>query len=116
MLLEEWCVVLLSAHTTIKPARLHLYQSNSHFGENVNVWYDKLVWQATIRTACQYRKDKVFYMCDKDIEKENDIEGKEEWVTGPEGQIRPANEIDAGIMAARIAVGDIEEQYEETPE
>ena len=55
-------------------------------------------------------------MCEKHDEKLTDIEGKEEWVTGPEGQKRPANEIDAGIMAARIAVGDIPEEYEETPE
>ena len=31
--------------------------------------------------------------------------------TGPKGEKRPRNPIDAGIMAARIAVGDIPEDY-----
>ena len=35
--------------------------------------------------------------------------------TGPKGEKRPANPIEAGIMVARIAVGDIEEEYEEQP-
>ncbi len=34
---------------------------------------------------------------------------------GPKGEKRPANPIEAGIMAARIAVGDIEEEYVEQP-
>ena len=34
---------------------------------------------------------------------------------GPRGQKRPANPIEAGIMVARIAVGDIEEEYAEQP-
>ncbi len=34
---------------------------------------------------------------------------------GPKGERRPANPIEAGIMVARIAVGDIEEEYEEQP-
>ena len=56
-------------------------------------------------------------MCEnKTNENEQDIEGEEERVIGPEGQVRPANEMDAGIMAARIAVGDIPEEYEETSE
>ena len=32
---------------------------------------------------------------------------------GPDGERRPSNPIEAGIMAARIAVGDIPEEYEE---
>ena len=35
--------------------------------------------------------------------------------TGPKGERRPANPIEAGIMAARIAVGDIEEEYADKP-
>ena len=35
--------------------------------------------------------------------------------TGPKGEKRPANPIEAGIMVARIAVGDIEEEYAEQP-
>ena len=34
---------------------------------------------------------------------------------GPKGEKRPANPIEAGIMVARIAVGDIEEEYAEHP-
>ena len=34
---------------------------------------------------------------------------------GPNGERRPANPIEAGIMAARVAVGDIEEEYVEQP-
>ena len=34
---------------------------------------------------------------------------------GPKGEKRPANPIEAGIMAARIAVGDIDEEYVEKP-
>ena len=34
---------------------------------------------------------------------------------GPKGEKRPANPIEAGIMVARIAVGDIEEEYVEQP-
>ena len=34
---------------------------------------------------------------------------------GPKGERRPVNPIEAGIMVARIAVGDIEEEYEEQP-
>ena len=36
--------------------------------------------------------------------------------TGPNGERRPANSIEAAIMVARIAVGDIEEDYGEKPE
>lgn len=36
--------------------------------------------------------------------------------TGPRGEKRPANPIKAGIMVARIAVGDIDEEYVEQPE
>ena len=32
---------------------------------------------------------------------------------GPNGQRRPSNPIEAGIMAARIATGDIPEEYAE---
>ena len=32
---------------------------------------------------------------------------------GPNGERRPSNPIEAGIMAARVAVGDIEEEYVE---
>ncbi len=32
---------------------------------------------------------------------------------GPKGEKRPANPIEAGIMAARVAVGDIDEEYVE---
>lgn len=35
---------------------------------------------------------------------------------GPKGEKRPANPIEAGIMAARVAVGDIDEEYVEKPE
>ncbi len=35
--------------------------------------------------------------------------------TGPKGEKRPANPIEAGIMVARIAVGDIEEECTEQP-
>ena len=35
---------------------------------------------------------------------------------GPNGEKRPANPIEAGIMAARVAVGDIDEEYVEKPE
>ena len=35
--------------------------------------------------------------------------------TGPKGEKRPANSIEAGIMAARVAVGDIDEEYVEKP-
>ncbi len=34
---------------------------------------------------------------------------------GPKGEKRPANPIEAGIMVARIAVGDIAEEYAEPP-
>lgn len=34
---------------------------------------------------------------------------------GPNGEKRPSDPFAAGIMAARIAVGDIEEEYEEQP-
>ena len=34
---------------------------------------------------------------------------------GPRGEKRPANPIEAGIMVARIVVGDIEEEYAEQP-
>lgn len=34
---------------------------------------------------------------------------------GPKGEKRPSNPIEAGIMVARIAVGDIEEEYAEQP-
>jgi len=34
---------------------------------------------------------------------------------GPKGEKRPSDPFAAGIMAARIAVGDIEEEYEEKP-
>ena len=34
---------------------------------------------------------------------------------GPKGEKRPANPIEAGVMVARIAVGDIEEEYAEQP-
>ena len=34
---------------------------------------------------------------------------------GPNGEKRPANPIEAGIMVARIAVGDIEEERVEKP-
>ena len=34
---------------------------------------------------------------------------------GPKGERRPANPIEAGIMVARIAVGDIEEDCVEQP-
>lgn len=34
---------------------------------------------------------------------------------GPKGERRPANPIEAGIMVARIATGDLEEEYEEQP-
>ena len=32
---------------------------------------------------------------------------------GPNGEKRPSNPIEAGIMVARIATGDIEEEYAE---
>ncbi len=32
---------------------------------------------------------------------------------GPKGERRPSNPIESGIMVARIAVGDIDEQYAE---
>ena len=32
---------------------------------------------------------------------------------GPKGEKRPVNPIEAGIQVARIAVGDLEEEYEE---
>lgn len=32
---------------------------------------------------------------------------------GPNGEKRPSNPIEAGIMVARIAVGDLEEEYVE---
>ena len=32
---------------------------------------------------------------------------------GPNGERRPSNPIEAGIMAARVAVGDIEEEFVE---
>ncbi len=35
--------------------------------------------------------------------------------TGPNGERRPANTIEAAIQVARIAVGDIEEDYGEKP-
>ena len=35
---------------------------------------------------------------------------------GPKGEKRPANPIEAGIMSARVAVGDIDEEYVEKPE
>ena len=35
---------------------------------------------------------------------------------GPKGEKRPSNPIEAGIMVARIATGDIEEEYVEVPE
>lgn len=35
--------------------------------------------------------------------------------TGPKGEKRPSNPIESGIMVARIATGDIEEEYVETP-
>ena len=35
--------------------------------------------------------------------------------TGPRGEKRPVNPIEAGIMTARVAVGDIDEQYVEPP-
>ena len=34
---------------------------------------------------------------------------------GPKGEKRPTNPIEAGIMAARVAVGDIDERYVEHP-
>ena len=34
---------------------------------------------------------------------------------GPNGQKRPSDPFAAGIMAARVLVGDIEEEYEEQP-
>ena len=34
---------------------------------------------------------------------------------GPKGERRPTNPIEAGIMVARIAVGDIDEEYVEQP-
>lgn len=34
---------------------------------------------------------------------------------GPNGEKRPSDPFAAGIMAARIAVGDIEEEYEDQP-
>ncbi len=34
---------------------------------------------------------------------------------GPNGEKRPANPIEAGIMVARIAVGDIDEECVEQP-
>ena len=34
---------------------------------------------------------------------------------GPNGEKRPSDPFAAGIMAARIAVGDVEEDYEEQP-
>ena len=36
--------------------------------------------------------------------------------TGPKGEKRQANPIEAGIMVARIAVGDIDEEYVDQPE
>ena len=36
--------------------------------------------------------------------------------TGPKGERRPANAIESGIMVARIAVGDVDEEYVEKPE
>ena len=36
--------------------------------------------------------------------------------TGPNGERRPANTIEAAIQVARIAVGDIEEDYGKKPE
>jgi hypothetical protein len=35
---------------------------------------------------------------------------------GPKGEKRPTNPIGAGIMAARVAVGDIDEEYVEKPQ
>ena len=32
---------------------------------------------------------------------------------GPNGERRPSNPIEAGVMAARVAAGDIEEKYVE---
>ena len=34
---------------------------------------------------------------------------------GPRGEKRPANPIEAGIMVARIATGDLEEEYVDVP-
>ena len=34
---------------------------------------------------------------------------------GPKGEKRPSNPIESGIMVARIAVGDIEEEYVDQP-
>ncbi len=34
---------------------------------------------------------------------------------GPKGERRPVNPIESGIMVARIATGDIEEEYVERP-
>ena len=35
--------------------------------------------------------------------------------TGPKGEKRPVNPIEAGIMVARLAVGDLEEEYADLP-
>ena len=35
---------------------------------------------------------------------------------GPKGEKRPSNAIEAGIMVARIATGDIDEEYAEVSE
>ena len=35
---------------------------------------------------------------------------------GPKGEKRPSNAIESGIMVARIATGDIDEEYAEVPE
>ena len=34
---------------------------------------------------------------------------------GPKGEKRPSNSIESGIMVARIAVGDIQEEYVDKP-
>ena len=41
-----------------------------------------------------------------------DLSGVEEIIpVGPNGERRPSNPIESGIMVARIATGDIEEEY-----